>query len=222
VIRLHGYWRSQAALRVRVALALKGLAYEEPTYDLLAGDQHEAGFKALNPAAAVPVLEDGEGAPLTQSLAIIEYLEERHPEPPLLPRDARGRARVRSLALLVAADTHPLLIPRTRARLTAQFGADDAAIASWSSHWSDLAFAAIEWRLANEPETGPVWCHGEAPGLADICLYSLTTALEVRGGSLDSLPPTVRRVALACEAHPAFAPAHSLRQKTTPPPLRRP
>lgn len=221
MIRLHGYWRSQAALRVRVALALKALAYEEVTYDLLAGDQFVPGFTALNPAAAVPVFEDGEGAPLTQSLAILEYLDERHPEPPLLPREARGRARVRSLALLVAADTHPLLVPRTRARLASQFGADDPAIAAWSTHWTDLAFAAFEKRLA-EPGTGPVWCHGDTPGMADICLYSLTTALEVRGISLDTLPPLVRRVALACDAHPAFAVAHSLRQSTTPEALRRP
>lgn len=220
MIRLHGYWRSQAALRVRVALALKGLAFEEVTYDLIAGDQFAPAFAALNPAAAVPVFEDGEGPPLMQSLAILEYLEERYPSPPLLPGDARGRARVRSLALLVAADTHPLLVPRARGRLASQFGADDAAIAAWSTHWTDLAFAAFEQRL-HEPGTGAVWCHGEAPGMADICLYSLTTALEVRGLSLDSLPPRVKRVALACDGHPAFAPAHSLRQPTTPVALRR-
>lgn len=221
MMRLHGHWRSQAAMRVRIALALKGLEADYVPHDIQVGEQFAEGFRALNPQAAVPVLEDGEGAPLVQSLAIVEYLDERHPEPPLLPRDARGRARVRSLALLVAADTHPLLVPRVRNRLTAELGADDAAQADWATHWLGLAFQALEARLSREPETGIAWCHGEAPTVADICLYSLATGLEVRGGTLNSLPPAVRRIATNCAAHPAFAAAHPLRQPDTPPALRR-
>ncbi len=124
---LHGFWRSLATYRVRAGLLLKGVAFEERMHDLDRGDQHSPAFRAVNPASAVPVLEGGTAEPLTQSLAILEWLEETHPAPPLLPPDPAGRARVRALFLLTAADTHPVVVPRVQARLAAQFGADEAA-----------------------------------------------------------------------------------------------
>src|SRR3954471_6958479 len=114
MIRMYGFWRSAAAFRVRIALNLKGLAYQETMVDIDVGDQYTAEYHAMNPQSAVPSVFVDDGPPLTQSLAIIEYLEEIHPEPPLLPADARGRARARSLALLFAADHHPLIVPRVR------------------------------------------------------------------------------------------------------------
>jgi maleylacetoacetate isomerase len=211
---LYGHWRSLAAMRVRIALTLKGLAYEERSIDILDGGQFTPEFLALNPQAAVPALEAGDGPPLFQSLAILEWLEEMHPAPPLLPADARGRARVRALALIGAADSHPLLVPRVRARLAGQFGADEAAIIAWSLHWMTTGLRATEGHLARDAVPGP-WCHGMAPSLADLCLYSLYAGYEQRGGSLDGMP-NVARVVAACEADPRFTAAHPLRQPGAP------
>jgi len=214
MMRLYGHWRSLAAMRVRIALALKGLAWEEVSVDILGGAQHEAGYLAINPQAAVPALETGEGAPLFQSMAILEWLEETHPLPPLLPADPRGRARVRALAAIAAADSHPLLVPRVRAQLAAQFGADEAAIATWSRHFMDLALRGAEGHLARDAVPG-AWCHGDAPTIADIALFSLRAGHQQRGGTLDGLPNLARIFAL-CEADPRFAAAHPLRQPGAP------
>lgn len=211
---LYGHWRSLAAMRVRIALALKGLAYEERSIDILNGGQYAAEFLALNPQAAVPALETGDGPPLFQSLAILEWLEETHPAPPLLPTDARGRARVRALALISAADSHPLLVPRARARLAEQFGADETALLAWSMHWMETGLRATEGHLARDAVPGP-WCHGAAPSLADLCLYSLYAGYEQRGGRLEGMP-NVARVVAACEAVPRFTAAHPARQPGAP------
>jgi maleylacetoacetate isomerase len=211
---LYGHWRSLAAMRVRIALALKGLAYEERSIDILGGGQFAPEFLALNPQAAVPALDTGDGVPLFQSLAILEWLEETQPTPPLLPADARGRARVRALALISAADSHPLLVPRVRARLAQQFGADEAAITAWSVHWMATGLRATEAHLARDAMPGS-WCHGAAPTLADLCLYSLYAGYEQRGGSLDGMP-NVACVVAACEADPRFTAAHPLRQPGAP------
>ncbi|GGC31082.1 maleylacetoacetate isomerase [Siccirubricoccus deserti] len=211
---LYGHWRSLAAMRVRIALALKGLAYEERSIDILGGGQFAPGFLALNPQAAVPALEAGDGPPLFQSLAILEWLEETHPAPPLLPKDARGRARVRALALISAADSHPLLVPRVRDRLARQFGAGEAAITAWSVHWMATGLRATEAHLARDAVPGP-WSHGGAPTLADLFLYSLYAGYEQRGGSLDGMP-NIARVVAACEADPCFTAAHPLRQPGAP------
>ncbi|MGZ5085451.1 MAG: maleylacetoacetate isomerase, partial [Usitatibacter sp.] len=169
-MKLYGFWRSLATYRVKVALALKGMKVDEVSIDILKGAQHEKSYTSLNPQAVVPSLElDDGGPPLFQSLAILEYLEETHPQPPLLPGDPRGRARVRGLALISAADGHPLVVPRIRAYLEKEMHQDEAARNKWLAHWSLEALEAIEGHLENERETGR-FCHGDSVTLADICL----------------------------------------------------
>ena len=216
-MKLHGHWRSLATMRVRIALALKGIAYEEVSVDILGGAQFEPAYLAVNPQSVVPALEPGDGGPpLFQSLAILEWLEETHPTPPLLPADPRGRARVRGLAQIAAGDTHPLLVPRIRDRLAGQFGADEAAITAWSLEWMGRGLRAIEARLAGDGVAG-AWCHGDAPTIADICLYGVIGGYLQRGGSLDDLPNVARTGAL-CDADERFAAAQPMRQPGAPKP----
>ena len=150
-MKLYGFWRSLASLRVRIALNLKGLGFEEIPVDLLKGQQFADAYKALNPQSVVPalILDDG-GPPLFQSLAILEYLDETHQQPPLLPKDPRGRARVRGLALISAADGHPLVVPRIRDFLDKELGVDEAGRNKWLAHWSLEALKAYECHLAKE------------------------------------------------------------------------
>jgi maleylacetoacetate isomerase len=212
-LQLYGFWRSMATYRVRVALRLKGLEAEEIALDLNAGDQFAPDFLALNPEGAVPALVvDGQPA-LTQSMAILEYLEERFPDPPLLPADLRARARVRSLSALVVADTHPLIVPRVRSYLTAA-GFDDTTIHAWAGHWIGRGLGALEARLANDPATG-AFCHGETITLADLCLCSLAVPAKILGVEVSPYP-TVTRITAACEALDAFASAHPSRQLGAP------
>ena len=170
VARLYGYWRSTAAWRVRIALNLKQLAWSSTPVHLVrdGGEQRRPAFRARNPQGLVPVLEI-DGRLLTQSLAIIEYLDETRPTPPLLPADPAGRARVRSLAQLVAADIHPLNNLRVLQQLRDRFGLDDAQRDDWYRHWVYEGLRALETRLAGDAETGR-FCHGDTPGLADCCL----------------------------------------------------
>jgi maleylacetoacetate isomerase/maleylpyruvate isomerase len=170
MMKLYGFWRSLATYRVKVALALKGLQVEEVSIDLLKGKQHEQDYLKVNPQAVVPalILEDG-GPPLFQSLAILEYLEETKPQPPLLPKDPRGRARVRGLALIAAADGHPLVVPRIRNYLEKELNVSEEKRNRWLAHWSLKALEAIESHLKNEPATGK-FCHGDTLSMADICL----------------------------------------------------
>jgi maleylpyruvate isomerase len=167
-MKLHNYFRSSASYRVRIALNLKGLAYEYASVHLKrgGGEQFTPAFRALNPQSLVPVLEDGEVA-LTQSLAILEYLEETHPAPPLLPRDSVGRARVRALALSIACDLHPLNNLRVLDYLNG-LGVNDAARTEWYRHWVETELGALEARLSADV-TGP-FCHGDSPTIADCCL----------------------------------------------------
>jgi maleylacetoacetate isomerase len=202
-LRLHGYWRSSAAWRVRIALNLKGLAWESVAVHLVrdGGEQRRPAFLALNPQGLVPALEI-DGRVLTQSLAIIEYLEETHPAPPLLPPDPAARARVRSLAQLVAGDVHPLNNLRVLQFLRDRMGVDDARRDEWYRHWVAEGLRALEARLAREPDTGQ-FCHGDAPGLADCCLVpQLYNARRYRC-ELESYP-TVLRVEAACGELDAF------------------
>ena len=169
-IRLFGFWRSQAAYRVRIALALKNLDWEETSVNLLAGEQFDGGFAARNPQNAVPILIDG-GPPLTQSLAIIEYLEERYPQPALYPQDPYERAAARSFSLITIADSHPFTVPRVRKQLGARFEATDADMTSWIQHWQEQALQAMEERLATRQRDAN-FCFGDQPGIADIGLAS--------------------------------------------------
>ena len=170
-MRLHNFFRSSTSTRLRAALNLKGLDFEYVAYALRKGENRTAAYLAMNPAGLVPALERDDGVVLAQSLAIIEWLDETHPTPPLLPADADGRARVRSLAYMVACEIHPLNNLRVLNRLSAQFGAGDDAVAQWFVHWVTETFDAIEATLADSPQTGR-FCHGDVPTIADICLYA--------------------------------------------------
>ena len=170
-MRLHNFFRSSTSTRLRAALNLKGLDYEYVAYALRKGENRTAAYLGLNPAGLVPALELDDGTVLTQSLAIIEWLDETHPNPPFLPTDAAGRARVRSLAYMIACEIHPLNNLRVLNRLGVQFGAGEDAVTEWFSHWVTETFDAIEATLAGSPQTGR-FCHGDVPSLADICLYA--------------------------------------------------
>ena len=170
-MRLHNFFRSSTSTRLRAALNLKGLDYEYVAYALRKGENRTAAYLGLNPAGLVPALELDDGTVLTQSLAIIEWLDETHPNPLLLPTDAAGRARVRSLAYMIACEIHPLNNLRVLNRLGAQFGAEEDAVTDWFSHWVTETFDAIQATLAGSPQTGR-FCHGDVPSLADICLYA--------------------------------------------------
>jgi maleylacetoacetate isomerase len=202
---LYGYWRSSAAYRVRIALNLKGLSYESRAVHLVrdGGEQHAPPYRALNPQETVPVLLDGDRV-VTQTLAIMEYLEEMHQEPEtaLLPVDARGRAQVRALAMAVACDIHPLGNLRVLQHLGAQFGASEEQRAEWSRYWIAMGFKAIEEMLGDSAATGR-YCHGEAPGMADACLIP-----QVYNALRWKLPmdayPTISRIHQACNELEAF------------------
>lgn len=215
---LFAFWRTSATYRVRVALNMKGVAADERIIDLDAGEQRSAAYLAINPLGAIPALIDrGAGqsrAPLTQSLAILEFIEELYPEPALLPADPHGRARVRAIASMLAADTHPLITPRVRNYLTTTGGFDATAWRAWQVHWFTTGLQAVEHRLASEAETGS-FCHGDAPGIADICLASILAVMRVFKVEVTEIP-TIDRIMRTCEALPAFAKAAPLHQPGAP------
>ena len=200
---LHGYWRSGAAYRVRIALALKGLAYDQQGVDLRTGAQRSDRFVALNPQGMVPALEV-EGAVLTQSPAILEWLEEAYPEPPLLPADVVDRAHVRAMAALIGCDIHPLNNLRVGKALRETFGADQAAVDAWASRWIIPGFEALESLVARH---GAGWCYGGAPTLADCYLIPQIYSARRFNVSLDDFPRLLAVDATAA-GHPAFAAAH--------------
>jgi len=211
-VKLYGFWRSLASYRVRVALAMKGMHADEISIDLLKGKQNEGDYLAVNPQGVVPalVLDEG-GPPLFQSLAILEYLEEVRPQPALLPKDPRGRARVRGLALIAAADGHPLVTPRIRTYLEKEMKQDEAARNRWLGHWTMRALEAIEGHLSKEKETGR-FCHGDSPTMADICVASqMIAALAYFNVDTRALP-TAMRIYNQCMEIDAFAKAHPLKQ----------
>jgi maleylacetoacetate isomerase len=215
-MKLYGFWRSLATYRVRVALGLKGVAAQEIPVDILKGRQFTDEYKALNPQSVVPALVLDDGAPpLFQSLAILEYLEETHPQPALLPKDARGRARVRGLALIAAADGHPLIVPRIRGYLEKEMHVDEASRNKWLAHWTLKALQAIEAHLVNEKETGR-FCHGDAPTIADICLAGQVIAATSYFNCDTSTVPTALRVYGECMKLPAFERAHPSKQPEAP------
>ena len=213
-MKLYGYWRSLATYRVRIALNLKGVPYEETFLDLDAGEQFDPEFLKINPQGAVPALFDGDGPPLTQSLAILEYLEETHPEPALLPSDPRERARARSLADLVACDTHPLYVPRVRNFLMEHYGLPRERMMEFVRHAITTGLTTLEKRLTDEPGTGR-YCQGEAVSHADLCLVSLWVGTAIF--AVDTAPfPTAKRIAEDCLSQEAFAKAHPKRQPGAP------
>jgi len=214
MIKLFSFWRSLATYRVRIALNLKGLKPDqEIDVNLMKGNQRDAAYRAVNPMMALPALIDGDGPILFESLAIIEYLDETHPDPPLLPRDARGRARVRGLAQIVACDSHPLIVPRVREYLEHELRIDEPARTAWCRHWHTQALAALETHL-NGRETGR-FCHGDEVTIADICLAS--QAAGANFFAVDLAPfRNVARIAATCRKIDAFARAHPLKQAGAP------
>ena len=208
-MRLYSYFRSSAAYRVRIALALKGLAYEYLPVHLIKGEQRSDGYRALNAQALVPALVD-EQRVFTQSLAIIEYLDERHPRPPLLPDAPAERARVRAIALSIACDIHPLDNTRVLQYLVRTLGVSEDAKNAWYRHWIDLGLAALETQLAGDPATG-TFCHGEKPSLADVCLVPQLANARRFDIPLDAYP-TLARIDSSCRALAAFAQAAPERQ----------
>ncbi len=208
-MKLYGYFRSSAAFRVRIALNLKRLDYETAAIHLRRNDQSKSGYLAVNPQGLVPTLDDG-GRTLIQSLAIIEYLDETYPDPPLLPSHPADRARVRALAEIVACDIHPINNLRVLRYLMHSLGHDETAIATWYNHWIDAGFQALERLLADDPRTG-AFCHGEAPGIADIAL--VPQVVNAERYRLDLAPyPTIARIHQSCMALEPFAAAHPDRQ----------
>ena len=210
MIRMYGNWRSAAAFRVRIALKLKGIAYEETFIDLDAGDQHAPDFRRINPQGAVPALFDGDGPALTQSLAILDYLEETKGGVSLLPADPRERARARSLAQLVACDTHPLYVPRVRTYLMEAYDLQREQMMGFVRHAFESGLKTLETRLSTEDGTGR-FSQGDAVSHADLCLVSLWVGTAIFG--VETAPyPTVARIAETCLALPAFAESHPKRQ----------
>lgn len=207
---LHGYFRSSAAYRVRIALNLKGLRYEPVSVHLRSGEQRAPGFLALNPQGLVPALAHGDDV-ITQSPAILEYLDEAFPDTTrLLPDSPAARARVRALAAIVCCDIHPIDNLRVLGYIQGPLGQDEAAMIAWYNHWIRLGFEALESMLANNPLTG-AFCHGDTPGLADLCL--VPQIFNARRHDLDMAPyPTISRVAAACDTLEAFLAAHPSRQ----------
>jgi maleylacetoacetate isomerase len=200
-MKLYTYFRSSAAYRVRVALALKGLSYDAVRVHLMKAEQYSAEYSAVNPQNLVPVLED-EGQRLYQSLAIMQYIDETWPQPPLQPADRLGRARVRSLALLIACEIHPLNNPRVLNYLTGKLGVGEEQKLEWYHHWIKTGFSALEKRLAGEPQTGR-YCHGDTPGFADCVLVpQMANALRFKVDLAEF--PTIRRINAACLELEAF------------------
>lgn len=202
-MKLFTYFRSSAAYRVRIALNLKELPYEAVPVHLLrdGGQQNRADYREKSPLGIVPALETDSGV-LTQSLAIIEWLDETHPQAPLLPADADGRARVRALAQTIACDIHPLNNLRVLRYLTKNLGISEAQKADWYRHWVNDGLAALEKLLARDPRTG-TFCHGERPGLADCCLVPQVFNARRFDCPMERLP-TIGRIVAACESMYAF------------------
>lgn len=201
-LTLHNFFRSSTSTRLRAALNIKGLDYDYVAYALRKGETRTPEYLAKNPQGLVPSLEREDGSVLTQSLAIIEWLEEVHPTPALLPADLDGRARVRALAYMIACEIHPLNNLRVLFRLGDQFDADEAAQKQWFTHWVSLTFDALEDTLANSSDTGR-YCHGDTPGLADICLYAQIWNNQRFAISTDSWP-TIARIYGELHKLPAF------------------
>ena len=213
-MKLYTYWRSLATFRVRIALNLKGVGYEPVYVDLDAGEQRAPAFKSVNPQMVIPALVEDDGNVLFQSLAILEYLNEIYPEPPLLPPDPRARARVRALSLIAVADSHPLIVPRVRNHLAATLNVGEEGKLAWVRHWFTAGLAAYEAHLARDKATG-VFAHGDQISMADICLVSHAIGHQVFKGTLEDYP-TVKRIVEVCMRDARFAEAQPRLQPGAP------
>jgi maleylpyruvate isomerase len=207
-MQLYGFWRSIASFRVRVALRLKGVAFEEIPIDILSGEQFKPGYEAVNAERVVPTLIH-DGYSVFQSLPIIEYLDDIQPSPRLLPQDARERAYARSLGLMTVADAHPLVTPRVRNHLANTFSADAKAIEGWGKHWTTEGLATYERLLARRAPAP--FALGVEPGLADICIAGQVVGAHFLKLELTAFP-TVSRLAVRCFEMPAFATSHPFAQ----------
>lgn len=212
-VTLYGYWRSLAAFRVRAALNLKNIPYEEKLIDLSQGEQFSESFHQLNPQHVIPLL-DHDGKHITQSLAILEYLDDNWIEKPLLPKDAFLKARVRSLAQITIADTHPLIVPRVRKYLNESYGADEEQQAAWAKHWFTIGTKAIEDRL-NQDELSGLFCNGDEISVADIALTSHVIGAKLFQADL-SIAPKLMSIIGRCFEIEAIAKAHPLKQPGAP------
>jgi maleylacetoacetate isomerase len=207
-IQIYGFWRSIASFRVRVALKLKGLPFEEIPIDILSGEQFSPDYQAVNAERVVPTfIHDGHS--VFQSLAIVEYLEDIKPEPRLMPQDPKERAYARSMALMTIADAHPLVVPRVRNHLAKTFAADAHAIENWSKHWTTEGLATYE-RLLERRAPAP-FALGAEPGLADICIAGQVVGAHFLKLELDAFP-SVAKLTERCFASPAFASSHPFEQ----------
>jgi maleylacetoacetate isomerase len=215
---LYSYWRTSATYRIRVALNLKGVAATEMNINLDTGEQRSEAFLKINPMGAIPAFIDNEAgqsqAPLTQSLAILEFLDEAYPTPSLLPVDLHARARVRSIAAMLAADTHPMITPRVKKYLTSTAKFDDISWKAWQTQWFTVGLQALEARLASDASTGK-FCHGDTPTMADICLASIIVVMRVFKVEVANIP-TVTRIMAECEKLEAFAKANPFKQVGAP------
>ena len=213
-MKLFTFWRSLATYRVRMALNLKGVAPDETIdVNLVQGQQRDEAFRKINPMMAIPALIEDDGTVLFESLAILEYLDETHPNPPLLPKDPKGRARVRAIAQIIAADTHPLIVPRVREFLAHEYKIDEAGVMKWGHHWHTTSLKALETQLAM-PQTGR-YAHGDQLTIADICLCG--QAVGSFYFKVDMAPyPVFNRIVAECNKIDAIARAHPLKQPGAP------
>ena len=209
-MKLIGYFRSSAAFRVRIALNLKGIKVDHASRHLRKAEHTTPDYVAINPQKLVPALVLDQGEVLTQSLAILEYLEETHPTPPLLPRDPVERARVRALALIATADVHPIQNLRVMNYLRDRYGQTEEATFAWSRHWIEVGFEAYEASIASDPRTG-VYSHGNSPTMADLCL--VPQVFNAQRFKVDmSRYPTIQRIHAACMKQAAFDDAQPAKQ----------
>jgi maleylacetoacetate isomerase len=215
-LRLYSYWRSSASHRVRIALQLKGLSYEYVPVHLGAGEgeQFSAAYRALNPQSRVPALET-HGGILTQSMAILEWLEETQPQPALLPESSRDRARVRAMAQVLIADVQPLQNQSVTRYLQASLHIDEAALKSWLREWIGRGLSALESLVGQGGSVGALFCHGERPSFADVCLVPQCASARRFGVDLNAYP-NISRIERHCSGLPAFARAAPAAQPDAP------
>jgi maleylacetoacetate isomerase/maleylpyruvate isomerase len=215
---MFAFWRTSATYRARVAFNLKGVKADERFVNMEAGENRSEAFLEINPLGAIPAVIDREAKkptpPITQSLAILEFLDELYPAPPLLPKGVHGRARVRSLASMLVADTHPLITPRVIKYLTNVLQLSPEQIHAWRTNWFGTGLQAFEQRLATEAETG-VFCHGDSITIADICLASIKVVMPIFKVEVPNTP-IIDRIFAACQGHEAFAQAAPHRQAGAP------